>query len=168
MKKAAPSPEELAAFHAAVQGSVPLRAPDRVMFAPPKPTPRPRQREQDEAAAIIESLYAPLDVDGRVIALVKPQFEAGRAAIGKGGVVRDPSVHLSVLERTAEFLSTNTSLTLNGCTFSPLRGPSGNIEFLFDILRVPHLSTEPTDFNSIVEEAHRTLSPAGDREAQNS
>lgn len=63
MKKAAPSPEELAAFHAAVQGSVPLRAPDRVMFAPPKPAPRPRQREQDEAAAIIESLYAPLDVD---------------------------------------------------------------------------------------------------------
>ena len=114
---------------------------------------------------VVEKL---LSVDGRVIALVKPQFEAGRAAIGKGGVVRDPSVHLSVLERTAEFLSTNTSLTLNGCTFSPLRGPSGNIEFLFDMLRIPHLSTEPTDFNSIVEEAHSTLSPGGDRVAQNS
>lgn len=114
---------------------------------------------------VVEKL---LSVDGRVIALVKPQFEAGREAIGKGGVVRDPSVHLSVLERTAEFLSTNTSLTLNGCTFSPLRGPSGNIEFLFDMLRIPHLSTEPTDFNSIVEEAHSTLSPGGDREAQNS
>ena len=114
---------------------------------------------------VVEKL---LSVDGRVIALVKPQFEAGREAIGKGGVVRDPSVHLSVLEQTADFLSTNTSLTLNGCTFSPLRGPSGNIEFLFDIFRIPHFLTEPMDFNSIVEEAHRTLSPGDDREAQNS
>ena len=56
-------PDDLAAFHAAVDGATPLRADDRIAFEPPKPLPRPRQRELDEAAAITESLCAPLDVD---------------------------------------------------------------------------------------------------------
>lgn len=58
-----PSPEELAAFHAAVDGAVPLRAPERVAFEAPKPHPRPRQRELDEAAVITESLYGPFEID---------------------------------------------------------------------------------------------------------
>ena len=48
-----PTPEDLAAFHAAVDGTIPLRAPERVAFEPPKPNPRPRQRELDEAAACL-------------------------------------------------------------------------------------------------------------------
>ncbi len=58
-----PDPEDLAAFQAAVDGARPLRPADRISFEPPKPSPRPRQRELDEAAAIAESLDAPLDLD---------------------------------------------------------------------------------------------------------
>lgn len=58
-----PTQEELADFHAAIDGVKPLRAPPRVTFDPPKPSPRPRQRELDEAAAITESLYGPFEID---------------------------------------------------------------------------------------------------------
>jgi DNA-nicking Smr family endonuclease len=58
-----PTPEELAAFHAAIEGAVPLRAAERIAFTPPKPSPRPIQRERDEAAAISESLHGPFDID---------------------------------------------------------------------------------------------------------
>lgn len=58
-----PTPEELAAFYAAVDGAIPLRAPERVAFEPPKPSPHPRQRELDEAAAITESLYGRFEID---------------------------------------------------------------------------------------------------------
>ncbi len=58
-----PTPEELAAFHAAVEGAVPLPAGQRILHEPPKPSPRPRQRELDEAAAINESLHATLEID---------------------------------------------------------------------------------------------------------
>jgi len=66
---------------------------------------------------------------GVVVALVKPQFEAGPARVGRGGVVREPEVHRDVLRgilRRAGALG----FTLFGLTFSPVRGPAGNIEFL--------------------------------------
>ncbi len=64
-----------------------------------------------------------------LVALVKPQFEAGRERVGKGGVVRDPAVHQDVLLRVCEWASTK-GLALRGVTVSPIRGPAGNIEFL--------------------------------------
>ncbi len=67
--------------------------------------------------------------DGQVVALIKPQFEAGRREVGKGGVVRDPDVHRAVLERVAG-MAAESGFGLRGLMVSPLRGPAGNIEFL--------------------------------------
>jgi 23S rRNA (cytidine1920-2'-O)/16S rRNA (cytidine1409-2'-O)-methyltransferase len=66
---------------------------------------------------------------GDVVALVKPQFEAGRKAVGKGGVVRDPAIHRQVLEMIAATMET-AGLGVQGVICSPLRGPKGNVEFL--------------------------------------
>jgi 23S rRNA (cytidine1920-2'-O)/16S rRNA (cytidine1409-2'-O)-methyltransferase len=67
--------------------------------------------------------------EGQVVALIKPQFEAGRREVGKGGVVRDRAVHQRVLERVLDVAS-GAGLSLLGLMPSPLRGPAGNIEFL--------------------------------------
>jgi len=66
---------------------------------------------------------------GQVVALIKPQFEAGRREVGKGGVVRDSSVHRRVLERVLG-IAAELGLGLRGLMPSPLRGPAGNVEFL--------------------------------------
>ena len=66
---------------------------------------------------------------GRVVALIKPQFEAGRREVGKGGVVRDPQVHRRVLERVLD-IAAGLDLGLRGLMPSPLHGPAGNVEFL--------------------------------------
>ncbi|HEY68719.1 MAG TPA: TlyA family RNA methyltransferase [Thermoflexia bacterium] len=66
---------------------------------------------------------------GQVVALIKPQFEAGRREVGKGGVVRDPQVHRRVLERVLD-IAAGLDLGLRGLMPSPLRGPAGNVEFL--------------------------------------
>jgi 23S rRNA (cytidine1920-2'-O)/16S rRNA (cytidine1409-2'-O)-methyltransferase len=74
-----------------------------------------------------KSLLAP---DGRIIALVKPQFEVGRGKAGKG-VVRDPALHVEALRGVALFSRDSLGLSLLGATYSPIRGPEGNIEFIF-------------------------------------
>jgi 23S rRNA (cytidine1920-2'-O)/16S rRNA (cytidine1409-2'-O)-methyltransferase len=72
---------------------------------------------------------------GSVVALVKPQFEAGRAAVGRGGVVRDPAVHAAVLNESLAAAS-REGLEPAGVTASPVAGPAGNIEY-FVHLRGP-------------------------------
>lgn len=71
---------------------------------------------------------------GQVVALVKPQFEAGREQVGKGGVVRDPRIHRRVLEEVAA-LAALLKLTVAGITVSPAPGPAGNVEFLIWLRR---------------------------------
>ena len=66
--------------------------------------------------------------DGQVVALIKPQFEAGRENVGKGGVVRDPEIHGQVLERLLHW-SLDAGWGILGLTPSPLEGPAGNVEF---------------------------------------
>lgn len=70
-----------------------------------------------------------LPADGELIALVKPQFEAGRSQVGRKGVVRSPSVHREVLENVIA-MGREAGLSCAGLTYSPVLGPEGNIEFL--------------------------------------
>jgi 23S rRNA (cytidine1920-2'-O)/16S rRNA (cytidine1409-2'-O)-methyltransferase len=74
----------------------------------------------------VQRLISP---DAWVVALVKPQFEAGAEQVGKGGVVRDPAVHRAVLRRTLDFAA-GIGLATRGLERSPLTGPAGNVEFL--------------------------------------
>jgi 23S rRNA (cytidine1920-2'-O)/16S rRNA (cytidine1409-2'-O)-methyltransferase len=67
--------------------------------------------------------------NARAMALIKPQFEAGREAVGKGGVVRDPAVHKAVCDEVAAWFKTR-GWTVDGVTQSPITGPEGNVEFL--------------------------------------
>lgn len=71
---------------------------------------------------------------GRLLALVKPQFEAGREEVGKGGVVRDPAVHERVCREVADWL-TGIGWAVQGVTQSPITGPEGNVEFLISARR---------------------------------
>ena len=78
---------------------------------------------------ILEPARALLKPEGSMICLIKPQFEAGREKVGKKGVVRDPSVHEEVSTRIIN-LAYNTGFDIAGLTYSPIRGPEGNIEYL--------------------------------------
>jgi len=78
---------------------------------------------------ILPALRGLLKPDGQVVCLVKPQFEAGKEKVGKKGVVRDPAVHLEVLEHFLEH-AREADFTVKDITFSPIKGPEGNIEYL--------------------------------------
>lgn len=92
--------------------------------------------------------------DGVMVVLVKPQFEVGKERAGKG-VVNDPALHLEVLDGVAAYAEENAGLALINATFSPIRGPEGNIEFLFEFaLAGSGLPRTETDFANIVERAH--------------
>jgi 23S rRNA (cytidine1920-2'-O)/16S rRNA (cytidine1409-2'-O)-methyltransferase len=71
---------------------------------------------------------------GRLVALVKPQFEAGREEVGKGGVVRDPSVHERVCTQAKVWVESQ-GWTVLGVTQSPITGPEGNVEFLLGAVK---------------------------------
>ena len=75
----------------------------------------------------VTKLIAP---GGQIVSLIKPQFEAGRELVGKGGVVRDPAVREDVIERIRQFGIRSLPLDWMGLCESPLKGPAGNVEFL--------------------------------------
>ena len=82
--------------------------------------------------------------EARLVALIKPQFEAGRAEVGKGGVVRDPVVHARVCAEVAAWL-TARGWPVHGTTTSPITGPEGNVEFLIAARRSGHLGADQAD-----------------------
>ncbi len=95
---------------------------------------------------------------GDVMALVKPQFEAGKENVGKKGIVREPKIHLAVLEDTAN-MATKVGFVVKNASFSPITGGEGNIEFLFHLVN-PREGEEIkafTDFDGIVKQAHSEL-----------
>ena len=108
---------------------------------------------------IFPALYELLSDGGEVACLIKPQFEAGREKVGKKGVVRDPAVHLEVLESFLIFAKEN-NFTVLGITYSPIRGPEGNIEYLGYLCK----SEKPDgsfDLETIVKESHEELKVGG-------
>lgn len=104
---------------------------------------------------ILPALRTLMKEDGQVVCLVKPQFEAGKDKVGKKGVVRDPAVHLEVLEHFLEH-AREADFTVLDMDFSPIRGPEGNIEYL------GWLSAKPGeafggDLKELVARSHGTL-----------
>ena len=109
---------------------------------------------------ILPAVYRILNTGGEVVALIKPQFEAGREKVGKKGVVRDPAVHLEVIEKVIAYAST---IAMEPChlSFSPIKGPEGNIEYLLHLKKRPEgeviqSSLEVTP-EAVVQEAHSQL-----------
>ncbi len=92
---------------------------------------------------------------GQVLCLIKPQFEAGKEKVGKKGVVREPAVHQEVLDDFVK-LTKETGFTILGLTFSPVKGPEGNIEFLAHLTLSGVPGIEP-DTARVVEAAHESL-----------
>ena len=92
---------------------------------------------------------------GQVLCLIKPQFEAGREKVGKKGVVREPATHKEVLD---DFVSLADALNFKmlGLTFSPVKGPEGNIEFLGHLSLADVEGIHP-DTGAVVAQAHETL-----------
>lgn len=93
-------------------------------------------------ALVLPATLRLIKPDGQVIALIKPQFEAGAEQVGKGGVVRDPKVHRRVLMETCALAAT-LGLAVAGLTVSPAPGPAGNIEFLVWLRRPTDAITQP-------------------------
>ena len=102
---------------------------------------------------VIKTFLKP--VSGQVLCLIKPQFEAGKEKVGKKGVVRDPAVHQEVLDDFVA-LTKEVGFTILGLTFSPVKGPEGNIEFLAHLTLSDRPGIEP-DTSKVVENAHQTL-----------
>jgi 23S rRNA (cytidine1920-2'-O)/16S rRNA (cytidine1409-2'-O)-methyltransferase len=103
---------------------------------------------------VLPHVVAMLGEDGAMLALVKPQFEAGKGRVGKRGVVRDPAIHEEVLE-SAAIAAADAGLVVRGLGFSPIKGPEGNIEFWLWAARAGEAT--PTRATDVVAEAHRTL-----------
>ena len=92
---------------------------------------------------------------GQVLCLIKPQFEAGRDKVGKKGVVREPEVHKEVLDMFLE-LANHLEFAILGLTFSPVKGPEGNIEFLGHLTLEDKAGITP-DSADVARQAHETL-----------
>ncbi|HIS67652.1 MAG TPA: TlyA family RNA methyltransferase [Candidatus Scatomorpha merdipullorum] len=108
---------------------------------------------------ILPAVHALLKPEGECVCLIKPQFEAGRADVGKKGVVRDRAVHERVLSEMLEFFPA-AGYTLTGLDYSPIRGPEGNIEYLAHLKRGEHAGISP-DIAAIVAASHGELDKHG-------
>ncbi|MCR5757717.1 MAG: TlyA family RNA methyltransferase [Selenomonas sp.] len=99
-----------------------------------------------------------LNDNGELVALIKPQFEAGRENVGKKGVVRDPQVHEEVIRKVTAF-ARETGFVPMALTFSPVKGPEGNIEYLIRLSKDQQQEDTVTEERliAVVAEAHGEL-----------
>ncbi|ETA74823.1 TlyA family RNA methyltransferase [Ligilactobacillus equi] len=106
---------------------------------------------------ILPNLHTIIQPGGSVVALIKPQFEAGRERIGKNGIVRDPKVHQDVLEEILNFAA-KSGYQVAELDFSPITGGEGNIEFLVHLQAVETGAiAADIDIDAVVKQAHQTL-----------
>jgi 23S rRNA (cytidine1920-2'-O)/16S rRNA (cytidine1409-2'-O)-methyltransferase len=109
---------------------------------------------------ILPPLYPCVKESGQVVALIKPQFEAGKSKVGKHGVVSDFETHVEVIDRMLG-VTENAGFCVSGLSYSPIRGPKGNIEFLLFLEKcIQNIAVEPKiDHNiavSVVQDAHNS------------
>jgi len=146
-----------------------VRVMERVNFRHVEPSlfvPAPNAAVMDVSFISIGKLFSKLlevlHPDSVLLSLVKPQFEAGPAAVGKGGIVRDKAVHSAVLNRVLTQAAA-AGFNVKGLTHSPIRGGEGNIEFLLWACTPPgdteaaSLCSHAVDVAAVVEDAHQAL-----------
>ena len=104
---------------------------------------------------VLPTIKTLLKPTGQVLCLIKPQFEAGKENVGKKGVVREPKIHKMVLDNFVTLVD-SLGFHILGLTFSPVKGPEGNIEFLGH-LTLDEVEGIRPDTASVVEQAHNTL-----------
>ena len=107
---------------------------------------------------VLEPIRNYLKADGEIVALIKPQFEAGREKVGKKGVVREKSTHREVIEKVTDY-ARSVGFDVLELDFSPIKGPEGNIEYLVHLKKnlSAELSEDSIDIASVVDRAFETL-----------
>lgn len=108
---------------------------------------------------VLPSVIKLLTENGEIVCLIKPQFEAGREKVGKKGVVKEKQVHMDVIEKIVSFCLYEAGLSLLGLSYSPVKGPQGNIEYLIYLSKEKDTekNISDLDISSIVSEAHDLL-----------
>lgn len=108
---------------------------------------------------VLPAVYNLLVDDGEIMCLIKPQFEAGREQVGKKGVVREPHIHMEVISKVISF-SKDLNLYVKDLSFSPIKGPEGNREYLVYLVKNKDLEYKKDMeklIGNIVEESHKVL-----------
>ena len=103
---------------------------------------------------VLPVVHTLLTDEGRIACLIKPQFEAGKGKVGKKGVVREPEIHLEVLENFVNNAH-EAGFNVHDITFSPIKGPEGNIEFLGYLGKT--LDEGEYNLADVVKQAHEEL-----------
>jgi 23S rRNA (cytidine1920-2'-O)/16S rRNA (cytidine1409-2'-O)-methyltransferase len=109
---------------------------------------------------LLPNIYTLLKSGGELLTLIKPQFEAGRETVGKKGVIKDPEIHMCVINRVIKQIQ-GAGFEIIGIDYSPIRGPKGNTEFLCYCRKTETPPEETIDFASrvsiMVTEAHKSF-----------
>lgn len=107
---------------------------------------------------VLEPIRNYLKPEGQIVALIKPQFEAGREKVGKKGVVREKSTHLEVIHKVMDYAS-QIGFDILNLEFSPIKGPEGNIEYLLHLQKCPEMpgAIHGVTLEAVVDAAFETL-----------
>lgn len=104
---------------------------------------------------VLPAAYNLLGERGEIVALIKPQFEAGREKVGKKGVVREKSTHIEVIQNCFAYAKEN-GFFVRELEFSPVKGPEGNIEYLYHLVKSGDIDSD-IDIEAVVNTAHENL-----------